>query len=271
MIERDTSRRDTTHTFSPYVLSLMLDARPGSRGWVKRALQLRVAEKRGERDVAADIVKRRHYLRKWPVRPRTLVLSYLADLDGVVRRHTTGAAGLVMVALLPGQFHVARALEVHPCSVLSFVRSWRADDLGPELAPNFMAETIRRVVHGERCSRCRHHAGEHAARHCTGLGVSRSGDPLCVCPGLLCDGVADLGREWTARKCRDGGLWAVPRLLVTYADPAVGHDGSLYLAAGATACGPGAGGKLLFAWALDQDLRKPLADLGRGVVERSAA
>lgn len=70
-----------------------------------------------------------------------------------------------------------------------------------------------------------------------------------------------LAEEWTARKCRDGGLWAKPRLLVTYADPAVGHDGATYLAAGATACGAGTGGKLLFAWALDEDLRKPLADL----------
>lgn len=272
MIGHDTSRRDTTHTFSPYVLSLMMDARPGSRAWVKRALQLRVVDKRSERDVAADIVKHRHYLRRWPVPPKTLVLSYLADLADVVpRRHTTGAAGLVMVALLPGQYHVAKALDVHKCSVLSFVRSWRADDLTPELAPNFMGEVIRRVVYGERCMRCRHRSSDHDEGQCLGEGIGKDGHALCGCTQLTHDGLPDLARVWTWRKCRHGGLWAKPRLLVTYADPAMGHDGELYLSAGAVPCGPGSGGKLLFAWALEPQLREPLRALGRAVMERTAA
>jgi len=197
-------------------------------------MRLRVAESRNDRALVAHVVKRRHYLGRWPVPPKKLVLSYVADLDGVVADSGTGAAGIVMVALLAGQYHVARALDVHPCSVLSFVRCWRADDLVPAVAPNFTPEMIRRVVSGER-----------------------SRGPL-----------RSLAEEWTARKCRDGGLWAVPRLLVTYADPAVGHDGALYLAAGATACGAGTGGKLLFCWSLDEQLREPLRQFGAAVAER---
>lgn len=233
----DTSRRDTTAAKVAYVANAGIFARLGSRAWVHRALRLRVVESRADRDTAADIVKRRHYLMKWPARPRTLVLSYLASLDDVQPTYGSGAAGLVMVALLPGQYHVARALDVHPCSVLSFVRCWRADDLTPDVAPDFTPELVRRVVRGER-----------------GRGPLRP-----------------LAEEWTTRKCRAGGLWARPRLLVTYADPAVGHDGALYRAAGATACGPGSGGKLLFAWALDEGLREPLRALGRAVEERTAA
>ncbi len=233
----DASRRDTTLAAVRYVLQLPLVAQPGARGWVHRAMRLRVVESRPDRDVAAWVVKRLHYLGRWPVPPRTLVLSYLAELDGVIADAAAGAAGLVMVALLPGQYHVARALDVHPCSVLSLVRCWRADDLVPGLAPDFTPEMLRRVVRGER-----------------------SRGPL-----------RGLAAEWAARKCREGGLRAPARLLVTYADPAMGHDGALYLAAGATACGPGAGGKLLFAWALDETLRAPLLALGRAVKERNAS
>ena len=47
------------------------------------ALRLRVAESTKDRALVADVVKRRHYLGRWPARPRTLILSYLADLAGI--------------------------------------------------------------------------------------------------------------------------------------------------------------------------------------------
>ena len=232
----DYSRQDTTHLKTKYLAQLPLGARPGARGWVHQALRLRIAESTADRALVADVVKRRHYLLRWPCPPRTLILSYLADLAGV-GAGPAGAAGLVMIALLPGRFHVARALDLHPCSVLSFARSWRADDLNPKVAPDLMPEIVRRVVRGER-----------------GRGPLRT-----------------LAEEWTARKCRDGGLRAAPRLLCTYADPGVGHDGALYRAAGAAACGPGVGGKLLFAWALDPALKDPLRRLAAAVEERGSA
>lgn len=139
------SRQDTTLGKARYLAAQMpLDARPGTRGWVHRALRLRVAEARRDRDLVAIIVRGRHYLGRWPA----------------------------------------------------------------------------------------------------------------------------LAEEWRARKCRPGGLWAAPRLLVAYADPAVGHDGGLYRGAGAAFCGPGAQGRLLFAWALDPALREPLRELGRAAEER---
>lgn len=225
------SRRDTTLLHTAYLQQLPIGARPGSRAWVRQALRLRVAESRADRGVSADIVKRRHYLGRWPAPPRSLLLSYLADLG--TSPGEAGAAALVMVALLPGRYHAAAALDVHPCSVLSLVRSWRADDLGPELAPNLMPQVLRRAIGG--CKR---------------------------------SGLGSLAQEWTARKLRPDGLRAAPRLLVAYADPAVGHDGGLYLGAGARACGPSAQGRLLFAWALDPALQEPLDQLAAAVKER---
>lgn len=228
------SQRDTTIAKVHYLAQLPIDARPGSRAWVRHSLRLRVAESTKDRALVAEICKRRHYLCRWPARPRTLILSYLADL-GDCQPGNAGAAGMVMVALIPGQYHVIKALGIHPCSCLLLCRSWRADDLGPAIAPDLSPEMLRRVVRGER-----------------------SRGPL-----------RGLAEEWTARKCREGGLWAKPRLLCTYADPAVGHDGNTYRAAGAVDCGAGAGGKRLFAWALDPELKVPLAALGEAVAERA--
>lgn len=179
----------------------------------------------------AQLVREAHYLRRWPVPPRTLILSYLAELG-----QGTGPAALAMIALLPGggQIHVAQALEVHPCSVLQLVRNWRADDLGPSVAPDLMPAVLRRVVGG--CARSK---------------------------------LLPLAAEWTSRKCRPGGLWAAPRLLVSYADPDVGHDGGLYRGAGARFCGPGRGGRLLFAWALDPALQPGLDALALAAEERT--
>jgi len=216
----DTSRQDTTLRKTYYLAQLPMGAQLGRRGWVHRALSLRVAETRADRALVADIVKHRHGLGRWPARPKTLILSYLAGLAGV----HADAAGCVMVALLPGQYACTDALGLHQCEVLTLVRLWRADDLTPALAPDFTPEVLRRIVRGER-----------------------NRGPL--------RGIRD---EWIARKCREGGLRAAPRLLATYADPAQGHDGATYLAAGAVPCGAGSGGKFLFAWGLDEETRAAL-------------
>lgn len=229
----DLSRRETALLRTTYLAQLPLEARPGSRAWVRQALRLRVAERTADRALVADVVRRRHYLGRWPAPPRTLLLSYLADLAGV-EAGPAGAAGMVMIALLAGQFHALRALDVHPCSALTLVRSWRACDLTPDVAPDFMPQVLRRVVGG--CAR---------------------------------SGLRPLAEEWQARKCREGGLYAVPRLLLTYADPALGHDGGLYRGAGARYLGPGAQGRLLFGWALDEALLEPLRQLEAAAQERS--
>ena len=236
MPSHEVSREDTTKEKAFYLAGqLGLEARPGTRAWVRHGLQLRVAESRADRHAAAVIVRWRHYKAAWPVPPKTLCLTYLADLAGVAAGDA-GAAGLVMVALLPGNYHAPRALGLEQFEVLTLVRMWRADDLGPKVAPDLTPAMLRRIVKGDRRS-----------------------------------GLGSLEEEWTARKVRAEGLRARPRLLVTYADPKMGHDGATYLAAGATACGRGAGGKLLFAWALEPGVRQALGELGRAVKERGAS
>lgn len=221
----DGSRQDTTRVKVSYLLGsqLGLDARPGERAWVRHGLQLRVAESRKDRALCADIVRQRHYLGRWPVRVRTLILSYLADLAGA-GPGSAGAASMAMIACQPTQSHVIAALGLAQYEVLTLVRTWRADDLGPALAPDLTPETLRRIVKGGR----------------KGAG-----------PQPLRD-------EWLARKCREGGLRAAPRLLLTFADPGHGHDGATYTAAGATACGAASGGKLAFCWALDDEIKERL-------------
>lgn len=214
----DTSRRDTTALRVRYLSQIPLGAPVGTQRWVRHALRIRVAESQADRHLAAVIIRQRHYLRSWVARPRTKILTYLADLAGC-DGGDAGCAGLVAVTLQPGNYHAAKALEVHPCSVLSLSRCWRADDLGPAVAPNLSPEILRRVVRGER-----------------------SRGPL-----------RPLAEEWEARKLT-GGLSAPARLLCSYADPAVGHDGAVYVAAGGVDCGPSQSGKRLFCWALDPAL-----------------
>jgi len=229
----EVSRRDTTLVKLAYLAQLPFGAHLGARGWVHRALRLRVAESAQDRHLAADIVRRRHYAGRWPCPPRTLILTYLADLEGI-EPGPAGAAGLVMVALLPGNYHCTKALDLAQYEVLTLVRTWRADDLVPAVTPDLTPEILRRVVKGERRG------------------------PLCA-----------LREEWTRRKCRVGGLTATSRLLATYADPELGHDGATYRAAGAIFCGRARGGKLLFAWGLDEEVRDRLTALGRAVEERN--
>ena len=212
--DAEVSRRDTALSWKAALDQLPLGCELGRRGWVHRAMTIRVANSRRDRHIAADIVKRQHYLGCWPCKPRRLIVSYLADLGA------SECAGLVMVVLQPGQYHVARPLGLKQYEILSLCRLWRASDLGPAVAPDFTPEMVRRVAHRVRS-------------------------------------------DWCALKLRPGGLRAPPRLLVAYADPEVGHDGGVYLGSGATYCGPGEGGKHLFAWALDSDLLEPLREFGK--------
>ena len=69
--------------------------------------------------------------------------------------------------------------------------------------------------------------------------------------------------DWSERKCTN--LAARPRLLTSFAAPAVGHDGGLYLGSGAVALDGKS--KLLFAWLLIEDLRLPW----RAYAERAKA
>jgi hypothetical protein len=208
------SQRDTTAKKACHLVQLPLGA--GKRGWVHRALGMRIAESRSDRALVAEIVRERHYLQRWPAKPRTLILSYLADLGG------EGAAAMAMIALLPTNFGaLLPALDLHPCQVLQLVRCWRADDLGPLVAPDLMPEVLRRIVRR-------------------------------------------LSADWSALKCQN--LAARPRLLVTFADPAVGHDGALYVGAGASALG--GSGKPAFAWALDPLLKPSLRQYAAARMER---
>lgn len=214
----DTSRQDTTWAKSAHLAQLMLDFEPGSREWVKRALRLRVATKAPDVRLINQIWLERHYLQRRPTGPRQKVLHYLGDLGW------TGAAVAVTVALVPTNSLVARclraALDVHPCSILELVRSYRADDLTPEVAPYLMPFTLARIVKGG-------------------------------------NGVKGLAAEWNARQLT-GGLEARARVLLTYADPSLGHDGGLYKAAGGLFMGRTVNGKLGFAWALELELKEPM-------------
>lgn len=181
-------------------------------------LSLRIAESRQDIREVSDILLHRHYLRRRATPPRTLVLSYLASLSG------SGACAMVQVAMLPANLKaLCQALDLHPCSILTLTRAWRADDCTPDRTPGLMPLVIRRAV-------------------------------------------KRLAADWTERKCAN--LKAKPRLLVTYADPSVGHDGRLYEGAGAVALGQGAAGKLLFAWALDPLLKPMLQQYAMARAER---
>lgn len=129
-----------------------------------RALTIRVAESRRDRAEVASIIRERHYLRRKATPPK-------------------GAAAMVQVAMLPTNFGaLLDVLGLHQAEVLTLTRCWRADDLGPETAPDLMPETLRRVVRR-------------------------------------------VAADWSALKCAN--LQARPRLLTSFADPAMGHDGNL--------------------------------------------
>lgn len=227
---QDASREDTTRRRASYLLDSQLslaDSAPvwGSRSWVRGALQLRVADSRQDASLLTDIWLHRHYLGRRATRPRVKVLSWLGTLRGVAPGEA-GAAVAASVALQPSQSGPVRALRqagIHPCSILELVRCWRADDLNPVIAPDLMPYVLRRVVAGG-------------------------------------NGVHSLYQEWSERKLNNG-LEAEPLILITYADPGVGHDGGLYRGAGALPVGKTGNGKLAFAWGLQPHVRPILEDL----------
>lgn len=259
MLQIDTSMQDTTHRKFRYLANAQLDIgveiRPGSRSWVHRAMQVRLATHPDERSLAWKIIKTRHYLRRNPVPPKTKFVSYLTTFSGI-RSSETQAAGVAIVALLANNFHALPFLNaglseddpawIHPCSVLSLVRMWRADDLTPTIAPDFTPEMLRRIVRGEK--------------HIPACAAVRGDSCDCSALGPIRD-------VWTAYKV-NGGLSAEPKILFTYADPSVGHDGNTYISAGASFCGVAKNGKLLFAWALTEHVKSNLKAYSVGVRDR---
>lgn len=229
----EVSRRDTVRARSVYLEQLPISAQPGSRAWVRQTLALRVVERKADVALVNDIWMNRHYLGCQPAGPRMKRMSILGDLAGVVPG-PAGCAVAVTVALQPTKSRVFQALraglELHPCNVIELTRCWRSDDLGPDIVPDLMPFVLRRIVKGG-------------------------------------NGLRPLAEEWNARKLT-GGLSAPARLLLTYADGEVGHDGGLYLGAGAVPVGRTQNGKLAFAWALDGSLRAELAAYGRAVAEK---
>lgn len=227
----DTSRQHTTHL--PPQLELAPAHSPLTRAEVHRCLELRVARD-ADASMARHIWMHRHYLTRWPVGPRTMLLTYVGDLRGV-DPGPAGCAVAVAIALQSGSrarpfVAIRQALDLHPCCILELVRSWRADHLEPTVAPDLMPFTLRRLVKGG-------------------------------------NGVQSLAQEWTARKVT-GSLEALPRVLITYADPGVGHDGGLYLGAGALPIGTCSNGKLAFAWPLDLTLAPALKAWSAALTER---
>lgn len=205
----------------------MFEIAPMTRGDVRRRLELRVAESRADVAMVGHVWRERHYLRRSPVPPRVKVLHVAGQLAGVAPGGP-GCSVAVTVALLsstkslPFQL-VCQALDVHPCSVLELVRCWRDDRLTPEVAPDLMPLVLRRLVAGG-------------------------------------NGLEPLRAAWDSRKLGEG-LTAPARVLLTYADPGVGHDGGLYRGAGGVLVGQTKNGKLCFAWALDGALRDGLKAL----------
>lgn len=218
----DTSRVLTS--WAPLQMEMASSVKPMTRGQVHRRLSLRVAEVSRDITLVNRVWMERHYLRRRPVPPRVKVLHIVGDVSGV----DPGAAGCsvaVTVALLSGtasRVHrsLCAALELHPCNVIELARSWRSDALTPEVAPDLMPFALRRIVKGG-------------------------------------NGLKPLAEEWNTRRL-NAGLSAPARVLLTYADGSVGHDGGLYLGAGAVAVGRTANGKRAFAWALDGLLIEPL-------------
>lgn len=200
--------------------------------WAVTATRIRVvANDPGDynkRDVAiySRIVREHHYLGRWPVKQGCKILAYLADLDGI-RPGRAGAAGMAMFALQPSRCWLDSVLGLHQCSRLELVRCWRADDLNAEFAPFFFPHMLARIIKGNPAQ-----------------------------------GLPSLADVWTQRKLNNG-LSAVPRVLVSYADPSVGHDGGLYRAAGFVDMGEIGSGKRMFVYALDKELKRKVAIIAR--------
>lgn len=254
----DTSREDTTRIKFRFLSDVQVELGSsidiGSATWLRKSLTVKVAETPKEKSSASHVVRKLHYLCRWPVPPQTKFVQYVASIKGM-NRADGHPAGVVMVALLAGNFHAMPALNagldesdpawIHPCSALTIVRMWRADDLDPKLAPDFTPEMLRRVIKGDK----------HGAR-------------CKVSPCNCVRSLKGIREEWLERKVH-GSLVAEPKIVFTYADvDGVGHDGNTYVSSGATFCGPAKCGKWLFAWGLTPDVKANLKRYGAAVRER---
>lgn len=214
-------------------MEMASEVQPMKRGHVHRRLALRVAEAPRDVTMINRVWMERHYLRRRPVPPRVKVLHIVGDIAGV-DPGSAGCSVAVTVALLSGtasRVHrsLCAALDLPPCNVIELARSWRSDSLTPDVAPDLMPFALRRVVKGG-------------------------------------NGLKPLAEEWNSRRL-NAGLTAPARVLLTYADGSVGHDGGLYLGAGAVPVGRTVNGKLAFAWALDGSLVEPLRAWAEAVKE----
>lgn len=107
----------------------------------------------------------------------------------------------------------------------------------------------------------------------TDLGLESPLQALEVCRNFLADdlrypAVPDLAPEIlreVVRRTRKGDDWAElvngrvkwrPRWLITFSDPAAGHDGGLYRGAGADYLGQRSGGKEVWGWSLEAATHK---------------
>lgn len=235
MITQSWTDLDTARVITSWAPAQMelTSVKPMTRGAVHRKLELRIAESRVDVAAVNKVWLERHYLRRRPVPPRVKVLHVMGNLRGV-DCGSAGCAVAVTVALLSGtasRVHrsLCAALDLHPCNVIELARSWRSDLLTPDVAPDLMPFVLRRIVGGG-------------------------------------NGILPLADEWNSRQLTSG-LTASARVLLTYADAGVGHDGGLYLGAGALPVGRTVNGKLAFAWALDGALTAPLQEWARAIKE----
>lgn len=189
-----------------------------SRSWVRNTIRehLRVAESREDRHRVMDVWKRHHYLAdgRSPFKPKTTHISYILDMPGWVMSDPPGipSACASLIYCKPGGIRplLGRLGCTTTMQVMELVRNFVADDVRE--IPDFSPRVLREIVRRMR-------QGDDWERNNARLENSCRSD------------------------CR-------PRWLITYADPAVGHDGGLYRGAGAEEIGESASGKLLFGWPL---------------------
>lgn len=215
------SRRDTTLERVRYLAGQqpLLGPRPGERGFLRQALRLRVASGRADEAIVRDVLCRRHYL--------------AAEMQRRGRQRP----------------FPPRTLLLHYLADLS---GWER--------PGEAAGLVTVRIAPRNC-----HAITACALHpCAVIEVARAwrADDLGpeVVPHLSSylthQVVVRVRQDWLRLKVEPSAtLQAEPALLVAYSDPALGHDGATYRAAGAVALGAGAGGKLLFGWGLTPEIQ----------------
>lgn len=207
------ARVSTTKMSTSYFGTGMVWGRPDNRTWVRAAIRdhLRVAQSREERHRVAYVWKHIHYLARGRYPFReTTIINYYLDLPGW--RHT------------PHEANIPAACASLRYCVLGV--PWR--EMGcehpmdvMELARNFVADDVREIRD--------------------------------FSPAILREIVRRMQRmdDWNWNNARlQNPVRTPPRWLVTYSDPAVGHDGGLYRGAGAQFICESVGGKHLWGWRL---------------------